>query len=69
MALRITADCISCGACDYICPNDAIMSSPLIYSIDAARCSECERHFDEPQCLLVCPVDCIVRKETKHSGG
>jgi ferredoxin len=30
-----------------------------IYEIDPARCTECVGHFDEPQCVQVCPVDCI----------
>jgi len=27
--------------------------------IDPARCTECVGHFDEPQCVVVCPVECI----------
>jgi len=27
--------------------------------IDPARCTECVGHFDEPQCMMVCPVECI----------
>ena len=23
------------------------------------RCTECVGHFDEPQCVVVCPVECI----------
>ena len=30
-----------------------------IYVIDPARCTECVGHFDEPQCVVVCPVECI----------
>jgi ferredoxin len=29
------------------------------YVIDAARCTECVGHFDRPQCVEVCPVNCI----------
>lgn len=32
---------------------------PEIYIIDPARCTECVGHFDEPQCVMVCPVECI----------
>lgn len=60
MALCITADCIVCGACDYICPNDAIVPSNLLYEIVPERCTECMGQFDTPQCVPVCPVDCIV---------
>jgi ferredoxin len=28
--------------------------------IDPDRCTECVGHFDEPQCIAVCPVDCII---------
>ena len=31
-----------------------------IYVIDPARCTECVGHFDEPQCVVVCPVECII---------
>ena len=30
-----------------------------IYVIDPAKCTECMGHFDEPQCIQVCPVECI----------
>jgi len=30
-----------------------------IYEIDPDLCTECVGHFDEPQCVEVCPVDCI----------
>jgi ferredoxin len=30
-----------------------------IYEINPAKCTECVGHFDEPQCVQVCPVDCI----------
>jgi ferredoxin len=30
-----------------------------IYEIDPNKCTECVGHFDEPQCVQVCPVACI----------
>jgi ferredoxin len=30
-----------------------------IYVIDPGKCTECVGHFDEPQCVQVCPVSCI----------
>jgi ferredoxin len=30
-----------------------------IYQIDPRRCTECVGHFDEPQCVQLCPVACI----------
>jgi len=32
---------------------------PEICVIDWTRCTQCVGHFDEPQCQVVCPVDCI----------
>jgi len=32
---------------------------PEFYVIDPARCTECVGHFGEPQCVQVCPVECI----------
>lgn len=33
---------------------------PEIYEIDHRKCTECVGHFDEPQCIEVCPVECIL---------
>ena len=57
MALRITDECISCGACEPECPNEAISEGDVIYVIDPDRCTECVGFYDEPQCSSVCPVD------------
>jgi ferredoxin len=59
MALKITDQCINCDVCEPECPNDAISMGPEIYVIDFRRCTECVGHFDKPQCVEVCPVDCI----------
>lgn len=59
MALRITDECINCDVCEPACPNEAIYAGELIYVIDPDRCTECVGHFDEPQCVSLCPVDCI----------
>jgi ferredoxin len=59
MSLLITSDCINCDVCEPVCPNNAIYMGPLIYEIDPKRCTECVGHFDEPQCVTVCPVACI----------
>lgn len=59
MALMITAECINCDVCEPECPNQAIYMGQEIYEIDPARCTECVGHFDEPQCMQVCPVSCI----------
>ena len=59
MALMITDECINCDVCEPECPNTAISQGPEIYVIDALLCTECVGHFDTPQCVEVCPVDCI----------
>lgn len=59
MALMITQECINCDVCEPECPNQAISQGTEIYVIDPNRCTECVGHFDTPQCVSVCPVECI----------
>ena len=59
MALKITDQCINCDVCEPECPNGAIYQGIEIYQIDPHKCTECVGHFDTPQCVEVCPVDCI----------
>ncbi len=70
MALMITDECINCDVCEPECPNSAISQGEEIYIIDPGLCTECIGHFDTPQCVEVCPVDCIIQdpehKETKE---
>ncbi|HDR04837.1 MAG TPA: YfhL family 4Fe-4S dicluster ferredoxin [Candidatus Marinimicrobia bacterium] len=61
MALIITDECINCGSCEPECPNEAISAGDDIYVIDPERCTECVGAYDEPQCVAVCPVDCIIQ--------
>ena len=69
MAYKITEECISCGACDPECGNEAISEGKEIYVIDPAKCTECVGNFETPKCVEVCPVDCCVpdpdHKESK----
>ena len=60
MALLINELCVNCDVCEPACPNQAITQGESIYVIHPARCTECVGHFDEPQCVVVCPVECIV---------
>jgi len=70
MALMITDECINCDVCEPECPNEAISAGDEIYIIDPKKCTECVGHYDTPQCVEVCPVDCIPFnpdvKETKE---
>ncbi len=59
MALMITDECINCDVCEPECPNEAIFLGPEIYQINPDKCTECVGHFEEPQCVQVCPVACI----------
>ena len=60
MALYITDLCINCDVCEPECPNEAIYMGEEIYEIDPSKCTECVGHFDEPQCAVVCPVECCL---------
>ena len=60
MALMITDECINCDVCEPECPNEAISQGDSIYVIDPSKCTECVGHYDTPQCVEVCPVDCII---------
>ncbi len=55
----ITDECINCDVCEPVCPNDAIYQGQEIYEIDPNLCTECVGHYEEPQCVSVCPIDCI----------
>ncbi len=71
MAIKITEDCVACGACEPECPNKAISEGDPIYIINSDLCTECVGAFDSPQCASVCPVDCCVpdpeHQETKDA--
>lgn len=70
MALIITEECINCDVCEPECPNEAIFQGVEIYEINPNLCTECVGHFDTPQCVEVCPVECIPKdpghEETKE---
>jgi ferredoxin len=59
MSLMITDECINCDVCEPVCPNEAIYQGAEIYEINPNLCTECVGHFDTPQCVDVCPIDCI----------
>jgi len=70
MSLLITDECINCDVCEPECPNGAISQGDEIYVIEPGLCTECVGHYDVPQCVEVCPVDCIIndpdRQETQE---
>ncbi len=59
MAMKITDECISCGACVDECPNEAIEEGDEFSVIEPEKCTHCVGFFDEAQCVEVCPVDAI----------
>ena len=68
MSYKITEDCISCGACEAECKNQAISEGETIYVIDPVKCTECVGNFASPKCVEVCPVDaCILDPDHKES--
>lgn len=60
MALMIIEPCTACDACEPVCPNEAIKEGDPLYIIDPMKCTECVGAEDEPQCMEVCPEECIV---------
>ena len=71
MALLITEKCINCDMCEPECPNQAIHFGPRVYEIDPDRCTECIGFYEQPTCVSVCPIDCIINKKTREDtqGG
>ncbi|MCL2391446.1 MAG: 4Fe-4S binding protein [Oscillospiraceae bacterium] len=53
MAYKISAECVSCGACVGECPVDAISQGETVYEINADTCIDCG------VCVSSCPVDAI----------
>ena len=60
MAMKILEDCISCGACEPECPNEAITQGDTVYLVADSKCTECVGAFDAPKCVEVCPVDWLI---------
>jgi ferredoxin len=61
MALTITEECINCDVCEPECPNGALSQGEGKYVVDPENCTECVGHFDAPQCVEICPVNCIIQ--------
>ena len=62
MAHSINDTCINCAACEPECPVEAITEGDEYYVIDPDKCVDCVGHFDEPQCVSVCPIDDCITK-------
>ena len=57
MALAIVASCVNCWACEPLCPSQAIYEAKPHFMIDAAKCTECDGDFADPQCASICPIE------------
>ncbi len=68
MAYKITDDCISCGACEPECPNQAIKEGESIFIINPVRCTECIGAYSASRCAAVCPVDACHPDERYTEG-
>lgn len=66
MALYITDECINCDLCAVECPNEAISMGDDFFEIDSEKCTECIGHYEEPNCVQVCPVECILADPKKR---
>lgn len=68
MALLIDEECINCDVCEPECPNAAITQGEEIYIINPDLCTECVGHYALPQCVEVCPVDCIAKDPNNNES-
>ncbi len=66
MAYKITDECISCGACEPECPNEAISEGETLYVIDPDKCTECVGSHESSQCTEVCPIDNCCIPDSEH---
>jgi ferredoxin len=53
MAYVISNDCTMCGACESVCPVEAISAGDGKYVIDAGGCTDCGA------CEATCPMSAI----------
>lgn len=61
--LQINKTCISCDACNLICPEKAVITDGDNYIIDTWSCTLCGI------CVEICPEDSIVYKEKVNQQG
>ena len=68
MSYKITDECISCGACEPECSNQAISEGDTTYKIDHNKCTECVGAHASSKCAEVCPVEaCVADPAHKES--
>src|SRR5689334_8504890 len=60
MSVQIIEKCVTCGACLWECPTEAIAPGMPRPVVEENLCTECYGFFGENQCMVVCPVDAFV---------
>lgn len=60
MSVQIIESCVTCGACLWECPLEAISPGEERPVVDPNECTECYGFFGESQCMVVCPAGAIV---------
>ncbi len=60
MAFKIIEGCVNCWACEPMCPSQAISGAKPHFLIDAAKCTECNGAFADPQCTSICPIEGVI---------
>ncbi|MBU0550897.1 YfhL family 4Fe-4S dicluster ferredoxin [Myxococcota bacterium] len=68
MATIITDDCISCGACEPECPNEAISEGDEYFVINPDLCTECVGFYGNEACQQVCPTEACVPDEDRRES-
>ncbi len=65
MAYTITDRCIRCHNCLPQCPRNAIYVDGDTYQIDLELCNSCRNDYEEPQCVVLCPVNSPVPHQAR----
>lgn len=52
----ITEECVGCGNCLAVCPQDCIVSSEVPFVIEQKHCLHCGN------CKTICPVNAVIRR-------
>ena len=53
----VNGDCIGCGGCADVCPNEAIILKNYVARIDQSKCRDCGWCADQ------CPGESIIKKD------
>jgi ferredoxin len=60
MAFKIIEGCVSCWACEPLCPSRAIYAARPHFRIDPVNCTECAGDYADPQCASICPIEGVI---------